>query len=499
MVISQDYIVGKYATRRDVPPLVWNPDSKEATNQHGLIVGKSGSGKTTLLKDMVRHLYEINKHIYVFDIKGDLEFHDDNGNVIGNYIKFTAWDSEFGINMYEFDLGLPEKILKEIIENNLELNEEQLFAIRNAGPKVQIKRIIELLKKNFFSTLGVVQINMLNNLFRDTYIIKGFVLKDYTTWLKPLPSLEDTIKLIEVIKECLSQKKKKEDSLSQEFLQNIKKDLVELKILEDSINDETTDEDKKRLINLIENKNSNIKNIFSEFCQVAKKTYLEDDIRRYEPEKWLENYGINLDNYDFKNSLTTLEQLYSYLHGLLDSEVFNDNLPPVKPGLNIFDISGQDKDIQRFFVDICIAKIFRACKLRGDYKNRQDKSRGAKVDTYAVVDETETVAGDDKEKKDPFSYLNVIAKESRSIGFGLLVAAQSPKHFPHEFLRNFHLQIILEMNNSKTELDIAAKAFGVDSELVDYTLRAFGNGLVKNGVVFEKVKLEACKKIEHLL
>lgn len=502
--MSKEYIIGDFANRRDLPPMTWNPDSKEATNQHALIVGKSGSGKTTLLKDLVLYLNSNNKHIYVFDIKGDLVFKDDNDEVIGNYIKFTAWDSQYGVNMYEFDLGVKTEELKKIIEHNEEPTEEQLFAIRNAGPKVQIKRIIELYKKNFFSALGAVQQNMLNNLFRDTYIYRGFDLKDYSTWLKPLPTLEDTIKIIETVKVCLSSKGSKLDNYSSTFIKNAKHFIIELKQLESTLKTEKSDdsiepEREEELNILINEKNSKLRELFNEYVSEGKELFIADEVHmENNPYKWLQEHNINLEDYDFKNSLTTLEQLHSYLKNLLDAEVFNDNVPPVKPGLNVINISGLDKDIQRFFVDIWLGKVFRACKLRGDYKTLKDRKRGDKVDTYAVLDETETIAGDEKEKKDPFSYLNIIAKESRSIGFGLLVAAQSPKHFPHEFLRNFHLQVILEMNNSGNELDVAAKSFGVDLQLVNYTMQGFGNALVKKGAVYEKIKANACKKIEHL-
>lgn len=497
---KHDYVLGEYANKKHLPPLVWNPDSREASNQHGLIVGKSGSGKTSTLIHIVEHLHGEDKHIYVFDFKGDLKFRDKEGNIVGNYIEFTAWDSEYGLNIFEFDYGITPKELKEIIDSGKELTSQQSFAIRNAGPKVQITRIIELIKKNFLSAMGNVQSDMLYNLLRDTYILNGFVLKDYTTWLSPLPTLDDLLGLIDAIRECLSGKGSGEDHLSQDFIRNLKTHIVGVGALEKRLQfDDEVAETKAEITSKIEQSKNKINEIFDEYCREAKSRFTPDDIEKYNPAVWLELKGISLSDYNAKNSLPTLEQLYSYLNRLRESEVFNDNPIPVKPGLNVFNLSGLDHDVKRFFSDISIGKIFRACKLRGDYKDRKNKSRGEKVDTYAVIDETETLAGDEKEKKDPFSFLNIIAKESRSIGFGLLVAAQSPKHFPHEFLRNFHLQIVLEMNNSKSELEIASKAFGIDSGLVDYTMQGFGNALVKKGAVFEKIKLEAIKRIEQKL
>ena len=124
---------------------------------------------------------------------------DDNGNRLGNYIEFTAWNSKYGINPFEFDTGVIEIELKEII-NSGNLNNEQRFKIQNSGPKVQVERIIEIIKKNFLPNMGTNQKDILMYLLSDTYLSKGFKYNDVNTWLNDLPSLQDTLELVARIK-----------------------------------------------------------------------------------------------------------------------------------------------------------------------------------------------------------------------------------------------------------------------------------------------------------
>jgi DNA helicase HerA-like ATPase len=180
-------------------------------------------------------------------------------------------------------------------------------------------------------------------------------------------------------------------------------------------------------------------------------------------------------------------KMESYIKALVDSGVFHSKKPPVKPGLNIVNISGLDVEIQRFIVDIWLGKVFKSCKIRGTYKDMLNKPRGDKCDTFVIIDESKLVAGNSREKNDPYSFLNRIATEARSFGLGLIVAAQSADHFPPEFLKNFYTQMIL--NTSVADFDTVRKSFGVDKTLLEFTQKGWGKALVKTGRVFNKVIL----------
>lgn len=47
--------------------------------------------------------------------------------------------------------------------------------------------------------MGVKQKDYLRHLFMDTYLMNGFIYNDISTWLNKLPSLRDTLELIEMM------------------------------------------------------------------------------------------------------------------------------------------------------------------------------------------------------------------------------------------------------------------------------------------------------------
>ena len=483
-----DYILGKQVNRPDLPPLGWNPDGRDTNNPHGLICGESGAGKTTLLKDLVTYLTMRGKHLFVFDLKGDLIFHDNDGNKIGNYIDFTAWDSEYGISFYEFDTGVSQSELKLLIDNPNSMSTEQRFKIQNSGPKVQVARLIEILVSKFFPNMGVKQKDYLRHLFMDTYLMNGFIYNDISTWLNKLPSLKDTLELIEMIKKHNNVGSNNDDELSRDFIDSIKPEIVNIDILKDRlVSKDPLDDDKEAIKKHIDAKEKYLDNAYKEYLDNTKGKFKKADILKLSHEKWFEEKRINPTKYESKEAIRKIDELASYLTSLNESEIFKEEKPPVKAGLNVINISGLDIPIQRVLVDIWLGKVFRACKIRGEYSKRTNKERGEKVDTYFIVDETKLISGNSREKNDPYSYLNRTATESRGFGLGILVAAQSAEHYPPEFLKNFHLQIILKTSIADSE--IVRKSFDVDKETLKFTQKGWGNALIKSGQNFVKVKL----------
>ncbi|MDX9744900.1 MAG: DUF87 domain-containing protein [Arcobacteraceae bacterium] len=479
-----DYIYGRLANRPELPPLSWNPDSKKSINPHMLICGGSGAGKTTLLLSLAAYLALRNKQIFIFDLKGDMQVKDKNGNIIGNYIEFTAWNSEYGINPFEFDTGVAEEELREIVSTG-NISDSQRFKIQNSGPKVQVERIVEIIKKNFLPNMGTNQKDILTFLLADTYISKGFRYDDINTWLQDLPSLSDTLDLILKIKSyTINQKAVNIHSISEEFILDAQQEIINYKSTNlPNVESETTSEIsadfKDRMLKL-----------FEEYLKKGVDKFTEDAI--IPNNNWFKEKGIDIEKYTSKDALRTIEKLSSYINALVSSGVFHSARPPVKAGLNIINISGLDVAIQRFIVDVWLGKVFKSCKIRGTYSERSNKSRGEKCDTYVIIDESKLIAGTSRDKNDPYSYLNRIATEARGFGFGLIVAAQSAEHFPPEFLKNFDAQIVL--NTGVADFETVRKSFSIDKELLKFTQQSFGNALIKTGVVFNKVKLEYRQK-----
>lgn len=494
---NNDYIIGPHANRPDIGNMLWNPDKPEAVNAHLLICGGSGAGKTVLIKDIVSYLASRGKHIFVFDLKGDMEFKGENGNQVGNYIEITAWASEYGLSMFEFDTGVSEERLQTLIDDPSSMSREDRFKIQNSGPKVQVNRLIEILMKNFFPNLGVKQKDYLKALFTDTFILKGFKYDDITTWLKELPTLEDTLEIITMIRKYAQLGMEEMDGLSSDFISAIKPIVIDMNILNNRIKSGDFDgaDEKDKLEKLVNTKTSALREKYDTYLTCAKDEFREAEVLKENPSKWFDDKKIDVKKYSSKDAVRKVEELESYLRSLHDSELFHGSRMPVKSGLNVINISGLEVSFQRVFVDIFLGKVFKACKIKGEYGKRsaKERERGAKVNTYCVVDESKLIAGSSKEKNDPYSYQNRIATESRSNGLGLIVASQSAEHFPPEFLKNFHLQIVL--NTGTADAETVKKSFNLSKDILAYTQLARNNGLVKNGKDFIKTKMESHTKL----
>jgi len=430
-VSGKEFIFGRGHTNPK-KLLTWNPDNIKTMNPHGLICGISGAGKTTLLKQIVQYLQNQNKHIYLIDLQGDL------GMPVENHIEFSAWGSKYGINPFEFDIGIPAEILEEIIERKSTLSKQHENQIKNAGPIVQVKIMVEIIRKNFFKNLGQNQDVVLSYLFLDTYKMKGITYDDYTTWLNELPDIHDTKELIAEIENLWE--------LLQTIMKEDKVKVVTSKVIKDTYN--------------------NLDDTDTDFWKI---------------------HNIDALKYMESKTYRTVNGLKLHIDTLVDGGVFHSNIPPVRAGLNRLNFSGiQDHITQRVLSDIFIGKVFRACKLRGEYKKRADKSRGELCDTYIIVDEGKLVVPSGKAKNDPYAYLNRIITEARKYGLGLIIVVQSPQHLPDEFLRNVYMQVILTMNES--DYESARKCFDLrDKELLKQT-KSFGVGLVKDKTGFSSAR-----------
>ncbi|MBN2606848.1 MAG: DUF853 family protein [Thiotrichales bacterium] len=487
-----DFILGKHANRPELPPLTWNPDSPNSVNPHLLLCGGSGSGKTTLLLSLASYLAERGKHIFILDLKGDMVVRDSTGNIIGNYIEFTAWDSPYGLNPFEFSYGMTEEELTSLIEKGTPSSEE-IFKLKNSGPKVQINRIIDIFKE-FMPNMGAMQKNVIAMALGDTYRLKGIEYDDYSTWTKELPSLKDTLFLFSRIKEeILCMEPDLIDSDTNKFLTRSRRLLAKKAKLMQQLDEANAAGKKTETIeSKIEGCEQDALSLFTEYFNSEFDKFTsrnaedepEEDAGEYPP---LSTYGINIKDYASKKVLTTLETVEAYLKALESSGVFHDNKPPVKAGLNIINISGLDLEPQKFCVNLFLTRIFNFCKIRGPYHNLPNKHRGQKVDTYVLIDESKLIVSSKDRQVGSLTYLNRIATEARGYGLGICLGSQSAEHFISEALKNFDSQIIL--NTSAADFDIARKSFGIDKPLLEFTNKGWGKALVKCGREFVKINL----------
>ena len=455
-------------------PLLYDPDGLLTYNPHGLVCGASGSGKTTLIKKIISYFESKRKHIIVFDLKGDMNIVNSEGEKVGNYISITSWESEYGISPFEFDTGVDLTRLKEIIDNKMDMSEDEDFKIKNSGPKMQVERFIEIIKKNFLPNMSTNQKDVLAMLLLDTYKMKNIIYNKPETWTNELPSLNDTLTLLKQINMFAACED--EVTIYDEDIMDYNIRFIKISKMIDSNKEQEVDctELEKELENLIGSFRKKIRD---------SKLNTKDTLTI----EYYVSHGINLGDYNSNEIIRTLNKLSSYIKGLEKTGIFSAKKLPVKAGLNVINLSGLEVATQRFFVDVTLGNIFRACKIKGEYSKFKDKSRGDKVYMYVFIDESKLIAGSSKEKNDPYSYLNRIATESRAYGLGIFVAAQSAEHFPPEFLKNFYLQIILSTGVS--DIDVVRKAFDINKELLKFTQNGWGNSLIKQGKNFNKIKL----------
>jgi DNA helicase HerA-like ATPase len=139
-----------------------------------------------------------------------------------------------------------------------------------------------------------------------------------------------------------------------------------------------------------------------------------------------------------------------------------------------------------FFADTVIQKIFRAVKMRGEYRKL---GRGNKVDTIIVIDESKLILPTGKDKENPYNILNRIVTESRKYGLALIIVSQRPDHFPEEMLSSIYTKIVLRINEN--DVKGATKSLGVKDPSLFTHLNQRGVALIGNtGGLFQSVVLE---------
>lgn len=464
----------------------WDFDA--CNNYHMAVTGGSGSGKTILVVPIIQFLGLQGMNIHVLDLKGDLGTKDER------YFEFTARKSKYGINPFEFDLNL-----------------------KNGGPRAQAFEIIRMFKKTFMSSMKEVQQGVLIRLILDTYSLKGFKEDDESTWgdpeelaknkekkiswIKNLPNIEDMLSLLKDIKTMVM------NGLSVEFNKSnhrmgktlSKWSLYKKKLNDDIVNytdkliDSKNPSEKTRLQRIIGEKQEKLSELaiqiedqkstmLKDFGDYIDATYLDlgPEIENQSDEIKINGYeDIDLTFYSIKENIKVLNSLTVHLTNLVDSGIFNNNIPPVGKGVNRYDISGLPQNIQAFFVDVMISKIFRALRNRGKYMDLPLSHRtkhGKKGDTFIVVDEVQLIVPKGAEAKDPTSTQNRIVSESRGYGLGFIVLTQTVNNLPELFLTNIATKIVLKTEFN--DIPPTVKALGMDKKLLDIAGKTFGVAII---------------------
>jgi energy-coupling factor transporter ATP-binding protein EcfA2 len=429
----------------------WNPDT--AQNPHLMIAGASGSGKTRLLRIIIDFLREKGKTIHLVDFHGDIQVKNES------VFTFTARNSPYGINPFEF-----------------------LLDKENGGIKVQAKEIVEMIKKSFMPNMGSFQESVLYKLIIDCYAQFGFIDEDSNTWgfnhnlntkegkakwYNTLQCMEDLYNLIQKIKEI------SKSGLEPDFSKEIEKHGKKLNEWKNNI-----EQLNREIHTLVENMNIGNKEDIEKEIKAKKeqKTSIQDTIAD-KKEKMLEyfdgyidytflggalpeyqrltsnddSFNIDFSYYKDKQVMKTLDNLAIYISSLVESGAFSKKIPAISNGLNRYDLHGLDKKAQTFFCDVLVGKLFKAVKLRGDYSklnNDYRKKKGDKCDLYVIIDEAKLVMPTGANRESAEHPINRVVAEARKYGFGIILVSQRVKEFPETILSSVSNKIILQTNGN---------------------------------------------------
>lgn len=454
--MASKYLLGNGVVLRN-KEFYFDPNGTETVNPHMLITGTSGAGKTILLKDIIDYLNTINCNTLVLDFHGDMDTPGEN------HIEYTARNTAFGINPFEFEHDL-----------------------KNGGPLMNVDVIVQMFKKSFWPNMGTLQESVLKDLLRDTYRYKGIIDEDPETWpvdtnIDDLPTMDDLFEVYTMIISYISQAEGEKGftSLLEEVLKYRSKVLTS---------------ESEKTIERYENK---IKELQEEYDKQHELFYDFVFAGKGEEVKYVNKHKIDFERYDNKKTRGVLEGLEPYIRAFGESTIFNQSIPKLVPGVNRFDISGftnmAKPEFALFFADIFIQRVFRRAKMQGTVSLQ---THGRKVKTYVVIDESRIVLPTGKDKSNPYHILNKIALEARKYGLGLIMGSQSASHFPKELLANFYTKIILKTDSAdeKSTIDV----LGIPKREAGYfemLSKKKGLGLLIRGGKVTPIKMESWQKL----
>ena len=379
-------------------PVIW--DSQRVINAHMLLVGKSGTGKTFTLKRIIQQLQKqsTNKiRIRIIDVHGDIDMDGTSS------IKFSE-ASPYGFNP-------------------LAINPDPDFG----GVRKKIQSFISAINKTS-RKLGPKQESVLRNILLDLYAANGFFEKDYNTWsiydskgnrlqyngrVKKFPTLEDAFRYATFKHKAMFLGTSNKAILN---LEDVNKKAKQLYIKQKNIHKAPTAEEKEQ--SMAELKTAG---------ETAKESYA----------KYIESIesGMELTDLIKYDSIETLKSIVDRLGNLVSSGIFKNQEPEFDKEKSIwrYDVKAiTDKDEKKLFVYFLLEEIF---------SKRLEEGMQDDVVELVLLDEANLFFTDESD-----NIINIIAKEARKFGLGLICASQSPTHFSEDFISNVGTKIILGLD-----------------------------------------------------
>lgn len=374
----------------------WKPDS--TINGHGLIVGASGVGKTHRLRYIATNLaYNYGARVIIIDVHGDITVDGEQRAVFNE-------TSPYGLNP-------------------LKVNPDPA----SGGVNRRIRGFISMINRTSHR-LGARQEAAMRRLVEDIYEKNGFDAKDHRTWdprnnpdargrsksQGVYPNISDLKRYTlhkykqmmtgaggEAFK-SLQELNKAIKSLNKQVLRT-HNDVAEKHAL-----DYLSTEDTAKLKKLKER----AKGHYAEFIDAAKTGDEVNDLLRY-------------------TDIPTLASLVDRIDHLDKSGIFKDSPPNFSSGngVHVYDIHSLGRDEQQMFVDVLLEDLWNEQKSKGPVHT---------PNTFIIMDEASIFVNDDSDH-----IINILIREARKFGLGIVFASQSINHFSEDVLANVGFKLIL--------------------------------------------------------
>lgn len=409
------YDMWQYRNYKKKIPIEW--DEEKVVNAHFLLIGGSGMGKTYTIRQIVRELAKQSKHlrIHVVDVHGDIDIGDD----VTSSVVFSEV-ADYGLN--------PLKISDDI---------------EFGGVRKRVRQFISMLNRTS-RKLGEIQENSLSNLLYDLYRANGFYPEDKKTWslnYDPRPYAKygkkhPTIKDLKTFTEY---------KLKQMMFGNSAKSLHDFEKVVKAVKQIDTKFKQKEKNQFDKEKKAKLTEQINKLC--------DDAITSYSAGINNMKNGTELNELIRYKSVDTIQSIFIRITNLEESGIFKSTEPNFdnnKP-VHRYVIKSLNDNEQKMFVDILLDSLFMKAKEKGESKD---------LLTLVVVDEAHKFTSDE-----PEHIMNLIAKEARKFGFGMMWASQSFGHFPEDIIANTSTKVILGIDEmyqdvSAKKLKIQVKRFG---------------------------------------
>jgi hypothetical protein len=359
-------------------------DLDRTINGHILIAGASGTGKTHQIRRILREMSAQDPEVrfHVLDVHGDIDVQG------ASTCRFSE-TSNYGVNPLKVD------------------------ADRDMGGVRKRTRAFMSSLTRTANKLGSKQEAALYNLMIDLYEDHGFLVDRPETWAldvdpraapraaKRQPTLED----LRVFAEGrLQQMATGAGALAVAKLDELNRKVRSLQRKQDKADDSDALAVQKLRAECID--------LYREYVEAVET-------------------GREMATYVRYSGRDVLQSVYERIRNLESSGVFRPRRPDFDRSCPVwrYEISSLSREEQVLFVEFVAQELFQAARRQGHVGRPRH---------WIVLDEAHAFVNDDADH-----ILNVIIKEARKYGLGLILASQSLGHFPDDILANSASKVLL--------------------------------------------------------